>query len=101
MMEAMPPAPVSQDSDDQEEAEEAQEPWQPTWDDFAEQQSVNAKLAEKVAELTKATHLLWHEERTLRRRSHQQILKLKQKCHIQHNQVHVELNPLEEQPVQQ
>eukprot|EP00746_Dinoflagellata_sp_MGD_P007303 gnl/MRDRNA2_/MRDRNA2_114428_c0_seq1.p1 gnl/MRDRNA2_/MRDRNA2_114428_c0~~gnl/MRDRNA2_/MRDRNA2_114428_c0_seq1.p1 ORF type:complete len:535 (-),score=154.77 gnl/MRDRNA2_/MRDRNA2_114428_c0_seq1:26-1630(-) len=96
MNEAMPPAPLSEDYDDQD-----QDSRQPTWGDYAAQQSVNAKLAEKVAELTKATHLLWREERTLRRRSHQQILKLKKKCHIQHNKVHVELNPLEEQPVQQ
>jgi len=111
-MQAVPPAPApemapepemneagpSGDADDQDQDQESR---LPTWGDYAAQQSVNAKLAEKVAELTKATHLLWREERTLRRRSHQQILKLKQKCHIQHNKVHVELSPLEEQPVQQ
>merc|ERR1719395_202708 len=76
MMEAMPPAPVSGDVDSGEE----QESRVPTWGDYAAQQSVNAQLAEKVAELTKATHLLWREERTLRRRSHHQILKLKKQC---------------------
>jgi hypothetical protein len=94
MSEAMPAAPLSEDYDAQSEGS------QPTWGDYAAQQSVNAKLAEKVAELTKATHLLWREERTLRRRGHQQIQKLKQKCHTHRNHVHIDLSPVEDQPVQ-
>lgn len=96
MVEAMPPAPVSGDVDSGEE----QESRVPTWGDYAAQQSVNAQLAEKVAELTKATHLLWREERTLRRRSHHQILKLKKQCQIQPTQIRDEMFPNEEQPVQ-
>jgi len=101
--EAMPPAPTPQDFDSQKESQESQ---LPTWSDYAAQQSVNAQLAERVAELTKATHLLWREERALRRRGHQQILKLKQQCHMQHMQhkhvkhVHVNVVADEERHIQ-
>lgn len=107
---SQPPAPATMNADFFEDPEpgaplapapaDSQESQLPTWGDYAAQQSVNAQLAERVAELTKAAHLLWREERVLRRRSHQQIVKLKQKCHMQPKVIHESVAPHDDQQTQ-
>lgn len=64
----------------------------PTWADYAAQQQTNAELAARIAELTHATHVLWHEERTLRRQAHHKVQQAHRMCrsrqHHHHNHHH-------------